>query len=132
MNVKDYDGKMDLAFVESQGGLYFRENYDEAVKSEKTLLDIVNDIIHDYKLDLAEDNSLVGEERLNVQEMTQRIVINDNDRLKFIVDFLHGNKESYPEMCGAVCGVLFRNGELRKVIDFLGLEYSEDEIYWDS
>lgn len=132
MNIKDYDDKMDLAFVESQGGLYFRENYDEAVKSETTLLDIVNDIIDDCKLDLAEDNSLVGEERLKIQEMTQRVAYNDYDRLKFIVDFLHGNKESNPEICGAVCGVLFRNGKLRKVIDFLGLEDSEDEIYWDS
>ena len=53
VNIDDYDKKMRLALVESQGGCYFMENYKDAVKSTNNLSDVVNDIIHDYKLDLA-------------------------------------------------------------------------------
>jgi hypothetical protein len=128
MNIEDYDKKIVLAFGCGAGGLYVREHYDEAVRGSENLQDVVNYIIEDIKYDLDNYPDDVDEHH---KKLLERVVNSDEECIGFINEFLH-NKEAYPELCGTVAGILFREGKLKEALDFLEVSDMEEERYWDS
>ncbi len=139
MNIDDYNDKIVLAFGCGEGGLYVQENYDDAVRGTKTLGDIVNDLVEDMKFDLAYEKTKgkYSDSMETMHELYRNLVnrtVGDNitECLKFIGDFLENRTESYPELCGSVAGILFREGKLQEALDFLEVSDIEENRYWDS
>ncbi len=128
MNIEDYDKKIVFAFGCGSGGLYVKENYDDAVRSNKTLMDIVKEIVEGINYDIKYEPDEVEEHHY---EMLSRVVNGDDDCIKFINDFMV-NKMSQPERCGEVAGILFRDGKLQDALDFLEVSDMEEDRYWDS
>jgi len=128
MKIKDYDEKIILAFGCGAGGLYVKESYDEAVQSTETLRDVVNSLIKEIKYDIKNYPDDVEEYH---KELLNRIIDSYEDFIYFINDYIH-NKESHPELCGNVAGILFREGKLQETLDFLEVSGIEEERYWDS
>ena len=131
MKIKEYNQKIVLAFGCGSGGLYVQSNYDEAVRGNETLKDIVISLVEDIKSDLNDPRGLVEAEHA---ALLTRVGYDDDDvcYLRFINDYLDGRKESHPELCGAVAGILFREGNLKEALDFLEVSNMEEARYWDS
>lgn len=120
IDIKEYDKKIELAFYESGGGIVKR-NYDDSVRGLKTLEDIVLDLVHDIKLEPEEHEQMIHYD----------MPLNDKDRIIFIEAFI-GEKCGHPELCGAVAGILFREGKLEEVLKFLEVDDMDEPRYWDS
>jgi len=130
MKIEDYNKKIVLAFGFGGGGLYVREHYDEAVNSTETLKSVVNDLRSDIKIELSQDPNNIEDGH---KELLDRVhPTNDEECIRFIDDYLGELKECYPELCGTVAGILFREGKLEETLKFLEVADTEEEIRWDS
>jgi hypothetical protein len=126
MDIEDYDKKMELAFDCGEGGLYAKENYDSAIRESKTLEGFVDDLIHDIKIDPEGYSHLIPIKRPT----------SDEGRVEFIEAFIRQefgfDKCGSPEICGTVAGIMFRDGEREKVLEFLEIDDMDEPRYWDS
>ncbi len=140
MNIEDYDKKIVFAFGCGEGGLYVQENYNDAIRSTTTLEDIVKGLIEDMNLDLCDYeksknkySKYMEDKCILYKSLIARVICNkESDYIKFINDFLENRKESHPELCGSVAGILFREGKLQEALDFLEVSDMEEDRYWDS
>jgi len=141
MNIEDYDKKIVFGFGCGAGGLYVKEHYDDAVRGTETLGDIVKQLVEEMKFDLAQEKPKPEAKYLDYIETKHKLyrnlaerTVDDNisEHLKFIEDFLENRKESCPELCGSVAGILFREGMLQDALNFLEVSDMEENRYWDS
>jgi len=142
MNIEDYDKKIVFAFGCGEGGLYVKENYDDAVRGTDTLGDIVKQLVEEMKFDLAQEKTkgkysdysdyIETKHELYKTLVERNVDSNISEQLKFVEDFLENRKESHPELCGSVAGILFREGKLQEALDFLEVSDMEENRYWDS
>jgi hypothetical protein len=128
MKIEDYDKKIALAFGGGQGGVYVRENYDDAVRSNETLAEIVINLVHDIQTEINDCPEDVEEEHI---ELVSHQPCNSAECLEFINKYM-GEKMSHPELCGTVAGILFREDKLQEALDFLEVSDMEEERMWDS
>ena len=129
MDIKDYDEKIVLAFQCGGGGLYCREYYNEAVRGNENLTDVVEDIKSDMRLDLEDEDD--GTKR-KYERLLEIMPHNLDACLSFFEDYLEGRKESHPELCGTIAGIMFRHGERKRVLEFLEVSDLSEYRYWDS
>ena len=57
---------------------------------------------------------------------------NDVERLAWIEEYLAFRKMAYPELCGGVAGILFRDGKRQEAREFLEVDDIDEPRYWDS
>ena len=129
MDIKDYDEKIALAFQCGEGGLYCQEYYDEAVRGNESLTDVVEGLKSDMRLSLEykDDETKIKYERwLKIMPHTFDAC------LSFLEDYLEFRKESHPELCGTIAGIMFRHGERKRVLEFLEVVDMDEPRYWDS
>ena len=122
MNIEYYDKQIEWAFYYSGGGIV-KEHYDEAIRMNKLLMDIVNEIIEDFKAHPIHYSQMDG--------IPHPCSTNQKEQLEFIETFIQ-NKESSPELCGEVAGILFRDGKLEEALCFLEVNDMDEPRYWDS
>ena len=127
MKINEYDEKIELAFA-GQGGTYFKDNYEESAKGKISLLDIARDVVEDIKCEEDLGEELSEEEK----KLTTRFLRDEVDALSLLNDYLSDRKMSYPELCGSICGVLFRNGRLKDALEFAEVHDMTESRYWDS
>ena len=125
--IDNYDATLELAFY-GQGGQYVKDEYETAIRGGKTLSELVNNEIDDARSEM----SRYGESSHSFLCDIDEKISDDVVALQILEKYLDQAKCSYPELCGEIAGIMFRNGERDKVLEFLQVDDLHEPRYWDS
>lgn len=122
IKIEDYNKQIELAFY-GTGGAIVKDCYDTAIRGVESLTDIVDSIIDEYRA--------YPEEYSHMDEMFRPSPTDQKELISFIECFMQ-HKESSPELCGTVAGILFRDGKLEDALKFLEVHDMNKPRYWDT
>ncbi|GAF79942.1 unnamed protein product [marine sediment metagenome] len=117
---KEFEEKLELAFYGSGGGIVL-ECLEQSAIGDRSIKDELDDIIEDS---LSDDE--IFEDLSHLPEPT-----NDEERLIRIEEYI-GEKCCFPEICGSIAGILYRDGKLKECLEFLEVFDITEPRRWDS